>query len=149
MYNNYRQGIFYIKHNKTIQKVWEVYLIIDKITYDNMVTEPIYRINRDDFNIDTMKLKKALNNYNDLLLRTADTKSSDLYALLECISAAIKNSSLTIKQKQRIALWMDGKTEKEIAVELDLSEVTVHNSLVQSVKKISRELEGIIEEWFG
>lgn len=124
-------------------------MIIDKITYDNMVTDPQFKINRDDFNVDVMKLKKALNNYNDLLLRTADAKSSDIYALLECVSAAIKKCSLTIKQRQRIALWMDGKTEKEIAMELDLSEVTVHNSLVQSVKKISRELEGIIEEWFG
>lgn len=124
-------------------------MIIDKITYDNMASDPQFKINRDDFNVDVMKLKKALNNYNDLLLRTADAKSSDIYALLECVSAAIENSSLTIKQRQRIALWMDGKTEKEIARELDLSEVTVHNSLVQSVKKISRELEGIIEEWFG
>ena len=55
---------------------------------------------------------------------------------------------LTEKQKERLVLWMNGYTEKEIAYKLNLSQVSVHNSLVQSVNLVAKTLKGVCKEWF-
>lgn len=123
-------------------------MIIDKITYDNMAMIPQIKFCKDDFNVDVMKLKKALNCYNDLLHRTADDSYGDIHSLLKCIGIAIERSEITDKQNERLLLWLDGMQEKDIAKELELSQVTVHNSLVQSVKKIAVALKEVVDEWF-
>lgn len=123
-------------------------MIIDKITYDNMALIPKVKFCKEDFNVDVMKLKKALNCYNDLLHRTEDDKYGDIHSLLICIGEAIERSEITDKQNERLLLWLDGKQEKDIAKELELSQVTVHNSLVQTIKKIADTLQEVVEEWF-
>lgn len=126
----------------------EATLITDKITYDNMALQSTVRINNEDINIDVKKLKRALNYYRDLRSKLSDDKFSDMYAFMDCIDIAVDKSGLTEKQRERLALWMDGHTEKEIAHKLNLSQVSVHNSLVQSVKLVAKTLKGVCKEWF-
>lgn len=126
----------------------EATLITDKITYDNMALQSTVRINNEDINIDVKKLKRALNYYRDLRSKLSDDKFSDMYAFMNCIDIAVDKSGLTEKQRERLALWMDGYTEKEIAHKLNLSQVSVHNSLVQSVKLVAKTLKGVCKEWF-
>ena len=126
----------------------EVALITDKITYDNMTLQSTVRINNEDINIDVKKLKRALNYCCDLRSKLSNDKFSDLYSLIECIDIAVEKSDLTEKQKERLVLWMNGYTEKEIAYKLNLSQVSVHNSLVQSVNLVAKTLKGVCKEWF-
>lgn len=126
----------------------EVILITDKITYDNMTLQSTVRINNEDINIDVKKLKRALNYCCDLRSKLSNDKFSDLYSLIECIDIAVEKSDLTEKQKERLVLWMNGYTEKEIAHKLNLSQVSVHNSLVQSVNLVAKTLKGVCKEWF-
>ena len=106
------------------------------------------RINNEDINIDVKKLKRALNYCCDLRSKLSNDKFSDLYSLIECIDIAVEKSDLTEKQKERLVLWMNGYTEKEIAHKLNLSQVSVHNSLVQSVNLVAKTLKGVCKEWF-
>ena len=126
----------------------EVTLITDKITYDNMALQSTVRINNEDINIDVKKLKRALNYYRDLRSKLSNDKFSDMYSFIECIYIAVEKSDLTEKQKERLELWMNGYTEKEIAYKLNLSQVSVHNSLVQSVNLVAKTLKGVCKEWF-
>ena len=126
----------------------EVALITDKITYDNMSLQSTVRINNEDINIDVKKLKRALNYYRDLRSKLSNDKFSDMYSFIECIDIAVGKSNLTEKQKERLVLWMNGYTEKEIAYKLNLSQVSVHNSLVQSVNLVAKTLKGVCKEWF-
>ena len=84
----------------------------------------------------------------DLRSKLSNDKFSDLYSLVECIDIAVEKSNLTEKQKERLVLWMNGYTEKEIAYKLNLSQVSVHNSLVQSVNLVAKTLKGVCKEWF-
>ena len=123
-------------------------MITDKIIYENLDLGSTVRINREDLNIDSMKLKRALNYYNDLKSKLSKDKFSDMYVLMDCIDIAMEISPLTEKQRERLLLWMSGMTEKEIARELNLSQVSVHNSLVQSVNILTTTLGEVSKEWF-
>lgn len=138
----------YIKHNANIQG--GVLLVIDKITYNNNVELYQNIINVDDmeFDIDVMKLKAALNYYNDMVIRSLNDKYGDIPTLLFCIGRVIDKCGFTDKQEKRLRMWMNGYTEKEIAKYYDISEVTVHNSLVVSCKRIAEKLKGEMKVWF-
>ena len=125
-------------------------MVIDKITYSNNMELYQNIINVDDieFDIDVMKLKAALNYYDDMFIRSLDNKYSDVSTLLFCIGKVIDKCKFTNKQEQRLRMWMKGYTEKEIAEYYDISEVTVHNSLVVSCQRISQKLKGEMRIWF-
>lgn len=123
-------------------------MVIDKITYNN-TTDLYYNISSvDNVNIDAMKLKAALNYYNDMIVKYLDDIYDDVSILLLCITRVINKCSFTRKQEERLRMWMQGYTEKEIANYYNISEVTVHNSLVVSCKKIAEKLKGELEVWF-
>ena len=119
-------------------------MVIDKITYNN-TTDLYYTIsNVDKTNIDIMKLKAALNYYEDMFAKGLSDLYSDMSVLLLCINRVISKCSFTKKQEERLRMWMQGYTEKEIANYYDVSEVTIHNSLVVSCKKIAEKLKGFV-----
>lgn len=123
-------------------------MVIDKITYNN-TTDLYYTIsNVDKTNIDIMKLKAALNYYDDMIVKNLGDIYDDVSILLLCINGVIKKCKFTNKQKNRLRMWMQGYTEKEIADYYNVSEVTIHNSLVVSCKKIAEKLKGELEVWF-
>lgn len=136
----------YITHNVIVQG--GVGLIIDKITCNN--NEKLYRsiINVNEVDVDVMKLKAALNYYNDIWIRSLDNIYGDVPTLLFCISKVIGKCNFTGKQEERLRMWMKGYTEKEIAEHFGISEVTVHNSLVVSCRKIAQRLKGEMRLWF-
>ena len=86
-----------------------------------MYLQSTVKINNEDINIDVKKLKRALNYCCDLRSKLSNDKFSDLYSLMECM---------------------------EIAYKLNLSQVSVHNSLVQSVNLVAKTLKGVCKEWF-
>lgn len=123
-------------------------MVIDKITYNN-TTDLYYTIsNVDKANIDAMKLKAALNYYDDMIIKDMGDIYDDVSVLLLCITRVINKCSFTRKQEERLRMWMRGYTEKEIANYYNVSEVTVHNSLVVSCKRIAENLKGELEVWF-
>ena len=125
-----------------------VQLFVDKITYNN-TTDLCYTIpNVNRTNIDVMKLKAALSYYDDMIIKNLDDTNDDISVLLLCIDKVIKKCKFTNKQKNRLRMWMKGYTEKEIADYYNVSEVTIHNSLVVSCKKIAEKLKGELEVWF-
>ena len=95
-----------------------------------------------------MKLKAALNYYEDMFAKGLSDLYSDMSVLLLCINRVISKCSFTKKQEERLRMWMQGYTEKEIANYYDVSEVTIHNSLVVSCKKIAEKLKGELKIWF-
>lgn len=123
-------------------------MVIDKITYNN-TTDLCYTIsNVNKTNIDVMKLKAALSYYDDMIVKNLDDINDDVSVLLLCIDKVIKKCKFTNKQKNRLRMWMKGYTEKEIADHYNVSEVTIHNSLVVSCKKIAEKLKGELEVCF-
>ena len=127
-----------------------VQLVVDKITYSNNMElyQEIIDLDKLKVNIDVMKLKAALNYYDDLVIRSLDNKYSDVSTLLFCIKEVIDKCKFTKKQRDRLDMWMRGYTEKEIADYYNISEVTVHNSLVVSCGKIAKKLKGEMKIWF-
>ena len=126
-----------------------VWLVIDKITYNNRNVELCKDIiNTSEIDIDVMRLKAALNYYDDLVIKSLDNIHGDLSTLLFCIDRVIEKCKFTDKQEYRLRMWMKGYTEKEIAYYCNVSEVTIHNSLVVSCRKIAKKLKEEMRIWF-
>lgn len=97
--------------------------------------------------IDYLLLKSVLRDFYDIKAKVG-YDNLDLYTLIECIEQAINNCNFTSKQRERLILYMQGYSEIEISKLLGVSAVTIHKSLISSTKKISSELERIINYEF-
>ena len=120
-------------------------LIFDKITYEQL--NSTYRVtNYDDkeVNVDVKEFKKLLNDYHDMVQRTP-YNDDGVYFLLNCIRESIKGCAFNKMQLEKLNMWFDGYTEKEIADKYEVSTVAIHYFLVRACKRIASQLERMIK----
>lgn len=128
-------------------------MILDKLTYDNFVKSSHNLVGeeitvKNNIKIDYMELKAILNEYNDFQNRF-HTYSPEFCLIINCIEMAIATSDFTEKQLERLLLWFNGMSEIEISQKLNVSNVSVHQSLTSAFKKISERLKEVIECVYG
>lgn len=116
-------------------------LIFDKITYEQL-NSTYNMTNYDDkkVNIDVKEFKKLLNDYHDMVQRTP-YNDDGVYFLLSCIRESIKGCAFNKMQLEKLSMWFDGYTEKEIADKYEVSTVAIHYFLVRACKRIAGQLE--------
>lgn len=130
-------------------------LIIDKIMYqctlcNNDKHEYYSQLAKNSDKLDYKKLKTVLNDYYDILIKNMNSanKNHELSVLLDCILISINDANLTDIQYERLHLWMMGMSEVEIADKFNVSSVTVHKSLMNSCKKISKKIKENVRKCF-
>lgn len=95
--------------------------------------------------IDKKEFKKLMNDYHDMVQRTPYSDDG-VYFLLVCIRDSIINCEFDETQMEKLNMWFDGYTEKEIAEQCNVSTVAIHYFLVRACKRIAMQLERMINK---
>lgn len=92
-------------------------------------------------NLDAKMIKRALSNIKSLNTRHNIYYDGTISDILFFIYEAIEKCGLTVIQKERLDMWIDGYTESEIANKYGVSRWVISKSLIASCNKIIKYLE--------
>ena len=107
------------------------------------MAQPLKKKNVKAFDI--KDFKKLLNDYHDMVQRTPYSDDG-VYFLLSCIRDSIRKCEFNKLQIEKLNMWFDGYTEKEIADKYEVSTVAIHYFLVRACKRIANQLERMIKK---
>lgn len=121
-------------------------LIFDKITYEKLNNDySMVNFDGKKVDIDEKEFKKLLNDYHDMVYRTPYSDDG-VYFLLISINESIRECEFNGMQLEKLNMWFDGYTEKEIADKYEVSTVAIHYFLVRACKRIAKQLERMIKK---
>ena len=121
-------------------------LIVDKITYKKLNSNcTMVNLAGKTVDIDVMEFKRLMNDYHDMVCRTPYSDDG-VYFLLSCIQESIDLCKFDNIQLDKLSMWFDGYTEREIAIKYDVSVVAIHYFLVRCCKKIAKQLERMVKK---